>query len=118
MLIAPGTAPEKRKILFFTRGRGRGHAVRDLAILAELRRQAPHIESVFVSYAAGASTLAEAGLDVIDLKLADDAPFLEVVIRVTRVLAKISGLNPMTTPSFRACSQIWRSTRAAWTQPS
>jgi UDP-N-acetylglucosamine:LPS N-acetylglucosamine transferase len=84
------TAPT-RKILFFTRGRGRGHAIPDLAMLEHLRVQAPEVEWVFASYAAGAATLAEAGVPLVDLQLPDDAPFLEILVRATRTMA---GVQP------------------------
>jgi UDP:flavonoid glycosyltransferase YjiC (YdhE family) len=80
----------KRTVLFFTRGRGRGHAIPDLVILEELKKIAPpDLEWVFASYSAGAATLAEAGLPVIDLLLPDDAPFLEILVRATRTMAKV-----------------------------
>jgi hypothetical protein len=79
----------KRTVLFFTRGRGRGHAIPDLVILKELNAIASDIEWVFASYAVGAATLAEAGLPVIDLLLPDDAPFLEILVRATRTMAKV-----------------------------
>jgi hypothetical protein len=41
----------------------------------------------FVSYATGAATLAEAGLPVIDLGMHEDSPFLDLLVRVQRVIA-------------------------------
>lgn len=79
----------KQTVLFFSRGRGRGHAIPDLAIFEALRPLTPQVEWVFASYAAGAVTLAEAGLPVIDLQLADDAPFLEVMVRAARAMVRV-----------------------------
>jgi UDP-N-acetylglucosamine:LPS N-acetylglucosamine transferase len=74
-------------ILFFSRGRGRGHAIPDIAVASELSRRAPELRLRFVSYATGAQTLIEAGYDVIDLQLPDDAPFLELGVRALRTIA-------------------------------
>jgi hypothetical protein len=74
------------KMLFFCRGRGRGHAVPDLVIADEMRRLAPELVPCFVSYGTGADTLAEAGAHVIDLELRDDAPFFEVLVRAGLVI--------------------------------
>ena len=75
-------------ILFFTRGRGRGHALPDLAIEAELKQLFPAVELQFVSYSTGAETLRQAGHHVVDLGLRDDAPYLEVLARATRAIVQ------------------------------
>jgi len=69
------------RVLFFSRGRGRGHAVPDMAIAAELERLSPGVNIQFVSYATGARTLAAGGYDVIDLTLPEEPPFLDVLVR-------------------------------------
>lgn len=74
-------------ILFFSRGRGRGHALPDLAIADELARLAGDLPVRFVSYGTGARTLAEHGRRVVDLQLPDDAPYLEILVRATRAIA-------------------------------
>jgi hypothetical protein len=76
------------RILFVTRGRGRGHALPDLAIVEQLAGLAPALVVQFVSYGTGARTLAEAGQPVIDLELEDDAPYLDVLVKLTRVMAR------------------------------
>ena len=75
------------KVLFFSRGRGRGHAIPDLAIAAELARLAPELTVRFASYATGLETLVEAGHAAVDLQLPDDAPYLELLVRAARVIA-------------------------------
>jgi UDP:flavonoid glycosyltransferase YjiC (YdhE family) len=75
-----------RPILFFTRGRGRGHALPDLAIEAELKQLFPTVALQFVSYSTGADTLRQAGHNVVDLGLRDDAPYLEILARTTRAI--------------------------------
>jgi UDP-N-acetylglucosamine:LPS N-acetylglucosamine transferase len=74
------------KILFFSRGRGRGHAIPDLAIANALRPLIAGAHVQFASYARGAATLAEHGEDVIDLGLPEDNPYLETLIRVQRAI--------------------------------
>jgi hypothetical protein len=76
------------KMLFFCRGRGRGHAVPDMAIAEELSRLVPKLAPSFVSYGTGADTLAEGGYPVFDLELGDDAPFFEVLVRSARLIGR------------------------------
>lgn len=78
--------PEAFGVMLFSRGRGRGHAVPDIAISCELRRIMPQLDVRFVSYSGGAETLRSRGYDVVDLDLLDEAPFPEAIIRQTRVI--------------------------------
>jgi UDP-N-acetylglucosamine:LPS N-acetylglucosamine transferase len=77
---------ESPRVLFFTRGRGRGHALPDLAILDELRALSPGLSVQFASYSTGRETLAQAGHQVIDLEVEDGAPYLELLIRCARII--------------------------------
>lgn len=70
-LAFPEFDSDKRKILWFCRGRGRGHAIPDLEIVRELERLAPEAQVHFVSYGTGARTLEEFGRSVVDLGLPD-----------------------------------------------
>ncbi len=63
---------ERTGVLFFSRGRGRGHAIPDITIVEELCRLRDDLDILFVSYATGADTLAEFGFTVIDLGLTED----------------------------------------------
>jgi UDP-N-acetylglucosamine:LPS N-acetylglucosamine transferase len=74
------------KVLFFSRGRGRGHAVPDLAIAREMEQLLPDMRLRFASYSTGAATLAENGYEVIDLGLADEAPFLQSLVMAQRAI--------------------------------
>jgi UDP-N-acetylglucosamine:LPS N-acetylglucosamine transferase len=76
------------QMLFFSRGRGRGHAVPDMMVAEELRRIDPELAPAFVSYGTGADTLAEGGYPVFDLELPDDAPFFEILVRAARLIAR------------------------------
>ena len=82
----PEFDPERIGVLFFSRGRGRGHAVPDAALAAELCRLRDDVDVRFVSYATGAETFAELDHTVIDLDLPEDNPLFETLIRATRVI--------------------------------
>jgi UDP-N-acetylglucosamine:LPS N-acetylglucosamine transferase len=66
----------KKTILFFSRGRGHGHALPDLAITQHILASAASIEVQLASYATGATTIRAAGHPVIDLGLPEENPFL------------------------------------------
>ena len=74
----------RTRILFFSRGRGRGHALRDLMIAEHLSHQAS-VDVQFVSYGTGASALRAAGRVIYDLKFPDDNPFIETIVSATRL---------------------------------
>jgi hypothetical protein len=78
-------------LLFFSRGRGRGHAIPDMAIGTELARLCPRLDIRFVSYGTGASTFSEFGHQVIPLGVPEANSFLETLVRAS---ALISGVRP------------------------
>jgi UDP-N-acetylglucosamine:LPS N-acetylglucosamine transferase len=78
--------PGRIGVLFFSRGRGRGHAVPDCALAAELCRLRDDVDVRFVSYATGAETFVELGHTIIDLDLPENNPLFETLIRATRVI--------------------------------
>src|SRR5712692_3662651 len=61
----------RKKLLFFSRGRGRGHAVVDIEIARDLGELRDDVQILFVSYGTGARTFQERGIAVIDLGLPD-----------------------------------------------
>lgn len=73
------------KILFFSRGKGRGHAVPDSAIAEQLQQIVPSLEVLFVSYSTGAETLSQLGWKVIDLGLPEDNHLWDLVAKVIPV---------------------------------
>src|SRR5260370_14131139 len=73
-------------VLFFSRGRGRGHAIPDIEILQELRQIDSGIEVQFVSYATGAETFKAEGHGVVDLALPEDNGFVETTIVAYRTI--------------------------------
>ncbi len=68
-------------VVFFSRGRGRGHASNDLAVCRALRAMHQAVEVAFVSYDEGAKALKEAGENVVDLLLPEVNPFPETLVR-------------------------------------
>jgi UDP-N-acetylglucosamine:LPS N-acetylglucosamine transferase len=82
----PEFDPRRIGVLFFSRGRGRGHAVPDCALAAELCRLRNDVDLRFVSYATGAETFEQLGHTVIDLDLPESNPLFETLIRATRVI--------------------------------
>ena len=73
--------PIHAKSSFFSRGRGRGHAIPDMAIADQLTRVWPELELHFVSYSTGADTFRRRGLTVIDMSLPEENPFFSTLIR-------------------------------------
>ena len=73
-------AADDLDILFFSRGRGKGHAVPDLTVLAELRRLRPGVKVLFASYAAGAEVFAAAGERMVRLELPENNPFVDTMV--------------------------------------
>jgi hypothetical protein len=76
----------RKKILFFSRGRGRGHARPDVEIVRALAVARPDIETRLVSYGTGAETIVEAGLPVIDIEMADMGPTAEISVAAGRLI--------------------------------
>jgi len=61
----------------------------DLAIAEQLRRD-PTIHIDFVSYGTGLSTLAAHGETAIDMEMSDENPFIDTVVRTTRLAHELS----------------------------
>lgn len=76
-------------VLFFSRGRGTGHAIPDIAIAQELKKLRHDVDIRFASYATGARTFIESGCDVIDLKLPEVGSDMETLIRSSRLIGRM-----------------------------
>src|SRR4051794_15876315 len=74
------------RVLFFSRGRGHGHAIPDMEIASSLLKQAPGLQIRFVSYATGARTFRERGEEVIDVKLSETPSFTDTILAFHTVL--------------------------------
>lgn len=70
----------KLECLFFSRGRGHGHAIPDMAIANELPNFLPNLNIRFASYGTGAETFRRHHHEVVDLHLPEDNPYLPTVI--------------------------------------
>lgn len=76
------------KILWFSRGKGRGHAVPDFAIVRRLRQEI-NASVQFASYACGAIALRECGEEIIDLCLPEANSYTETLGRAWREIDRI-----------------------------
>ncbi len=88
-MSATGLGVEPFELMIVSRGRGRGHAVPDMAIAATLTILLPNLHLQFVSYASGADAYRACGYEVLDLHQPDNPPFLDMVIAFTRLLARV-----------------------------
>jgi predicted glycosyltransferase len=77
--------------LFFTRGRGSGHAVADMQIARELAELRGDLEIVFISYGTGARTLRENGIEVIDLELPDANSIAATTVLAGRLIGRVQA---------------------------
>ena len=82
----PEFSEGRLRLLFFSRGRGRGHAVPDIEILQEFESIRPDAEVRLVSYASGADALSEAGLPLIDLDMPESGPLAELSVAAGRLI--------------------------------
>lgn len=80
-----------RPVVFFSRGRGRGHAIPDLAVIGELRRLAPVLDVQAVSYAVGLQTFLAKGEPAIDLGLPEENEFVQTILAAGQVLRRRAG---------------------------
>lgn len=75
----------KIKALFFSRGRGHGHAMPDIAIAEELS-PFHDLNLTFASYSTGASTFEGAGYPVINLGLPENNPYLPTLFKALQLI--------------------------------
>ncbi len=87
----PEFDPGKRKLLFFSRGNGRGHAIPDLEIADRLAGIRDDVDIRFASYGTGAQTIEEFGRPLIHLDLPERNGIAETTVLAGRV---IGWLNP------------------------
>jgi UDP-N-acetylglucosamine:LPS N-acetylglucosamine transferase len=88
MSLAPFEAGRK-KVLYFSRGRGRGHAVTDIEIGRELSALRKDAQVLFVSYGTGARTFEERGIAVIDLGLPDANGIAVTTVLAGRLIGRL-----------------------------
>jgi UDP-N-acetylglucosamine:LPS N-acetylglucosamine transferase len=82
----PEFRPGSQKVLFFSRGRGRGHAVIDLELMDTLQRELPDLDVRFVSYAEGARQIADSKRPLIDLGLPSQNSYVETSVLAGRLI--------------------------------
>lgn len=81
--------PGKVGVLFFSRGRGHGHAIPDMAIADDLARLRGDFDLRFVSYGTGALTLAAHHRPLIDLDMLDANPVWTTVLRAGQLIRQM-----------------------------
>lgn len=79
----------KRKILFFSRGRGRGHAIPDMEIVKELTKSHEDVQVRFVSYGTGARTMEKYGFPLIDAGLPDQASHTAMTVIAGQLIGSL-----------------------------
>lgn len=82
----PEFEQERKRLLFFSRGRGRGHAIPDVEILKSLAVVDPAVEVRVVSYGLGADTFNHFGYPVVDLGMPDESPIAEISVLAGRLI--------------------------------
>ncbi|MDA1234309.1 MAG: hypothetical protein O3A53_05875 [Acidobacteria bacterium] len=85
----PGFDEGKRKILFFSRGRGRGHAIPDMEIVKELTKDHEDVQVRFVSYGTGARTIEQYGFPLIDVGLPDQASHTAMTVIAGQLIGSL-----------------------------
>lgn len=75
-----------KEVLFFSRGRGHGHAIPDMAICDKMVELGIDHNVTFASYSTGAITLREAGRTVVDLGLPESNPYVPTLIKCAEVI--------------------------------
>jgi UDP-N-acetylglucosamine:LPS N-acetylglucosamine transferase len=92
----------RNSVLFFSRGRGRGHAIPDLEVLRELKEIDGRLEIQFASYATGAATFKSEGHDVIDLGLPEANSFVETTILAHQIIQQVQPAVVISHEEFAA----------------
>ncbi|MCW5964106.1 MAG: hypothetical protein KIT83_08710 [Bryobacterales bacterium] len=82
----PGFQHGKLGVLFFSRGRGRGHAVPDIEIARALMELRPDVDLRFVSYATGARAIQETEFPLIDLGLPAQNPLTLTLVLAAKLM--------------------------------
>ncbi len=75
------------KLLVFTRGRGRGHAIADIEIVDRLQRSRDDVQVRFVSYATGGAVFAEFEVPYIDLGMPIANPITDTTVLAGKLIA-------------------------------
>lgn len=85
----PEFASGREGVLWFSRGRGRGHAIPDLEIAREWEAIAPSIDVRFVSYATGADTIEAAGRPLIRLDMPERGSTADMTVYAGRLIGTL-----------------------------
>src|SRR5262249_5380719 len=83
-------APGKPRILFFYRGRVRGHPIPDVALVNRVKLLRSDVQVQLVSYGTGARTIEEFGLPVIDAGLPDEGSIAAMSVLAGKLVGCLS----------------------------
>ncbi len=85
----PAFLTGKLGVLFFSRGRGLGHAVPDLEIAAALLALRPDVDLRFVSYATGANAISAAHWPLFHLDLPEQNPLTLTLVLAAKLIGHL-----------------------------
>lgn len=77
------------EVMFVSRGRGKGHAVPDIAIASLLAAKMPTLRFRFVSYSTGAEVYRSSGLPVVDMRATEEPDFPDMVAKYAVLISKV-----------------------------
>ncbi len=98
--VDPGRNQER--ILYFSRGLGRSHAVIDIKISKALDELGTNFEFLFVSHATGADTFKQQGHPVVDLGIPERPSFLEALLPIARIIEECKPVAVISHEGFEA----------------
>ena len=84
--MQPQNKGQDLRVLFFSRGRGRGHAIPDMEIVDALEAQCGLVNVTFASYATGYQTFRECGKNIVDMNLPEKNDFLDTLISASNLI--------------------------------
>ena len=82
----PEFETDRKGVLFFSRGKGRGHAIPDIQIVSALHSLRDDVDLKFVSYATGARTLEEFRQPLIDVGFPETGAFAEMNVAAGKLI--------------------------------
>jgi len=92
--------PARRRILFFSRGRGYGHAIPDMAIADQLLGLQGDLDVRFASYGSGAQALHEHGWAVVDLDMPDANRLCPTIVKTGQVMREMQPCTVISHEEF------------------
>lgn len=92
----------KIRVLFFSRGRGHGHAIPDIEIVRRIGELDSRFEFVFASYSTGHQTFTQAGIPAIDMRLPESNPYLPTLAVAHNLIEQVKPAAVISHEEFAA----------------